>query len=275
MSTTSYRAMSTSTSRSSLFEDDDSEDLSKFGSSSLEKLGIGKGEINQTDRIEKDGFPVPATVANRPRSQQFNTAKDSEKVKVQFTVVAEDPLAVSSSPPRKEPVKYKNESLTIRMEDEQRIVAAMTNAANKQTTGSVFSVKVDIGVSGTLGIGVKDLSGNLLAVSMLKRSNGELGAGEAAGLRLGDIIFGINFTPAREGSRTLLKVLKKENQRRRKSVYLQCWRCHQLCSDNIPGALFPKANDVIVQAHFLFRTKVFSDWERWTFIEILSRYFNT
>ena len=274
MSTTSYRAMSTSTSRSSLFEDDDSEDLSKFGSSSLEKLGIGKGEINQTDRIEKDGFPVPATVANRPRSQQFNTAKDSEKVKVQFTVVAEDPLAVSSSPPRKEPVKYKNESLTIRMEDEQRIVAAMTNAANKQTTGSVFSVKVDIGVSGTLGIGVKDLSGNLLAVSMLKRSNGELGAGEAAGLRLGDIIFGINFTPAREGSRTLLKVLKKENQRRRKSVYLQCWRCHQLCSDNIPGALFPKANDVIVQAHFLFRTKVFSDWERWNFIEILSRYFN-
>eukprot|EP01034_Spumella_vulgaris_P023345 gene23345-29558_t len=52
---------------------------------------------------------------------------------------------------------------------------------------------------GTLGIGVKDLTDNILAVSMLKRENNQPGPGEEAGIRLGDIIFGINFVPTREG----------------------------------------------------------------------------
>lgn len=86
---------------------------------------------------------------------------------------------------------------------------------------------------------------------------------------MGDIIFGINFVPTREGSRTLINVIKKETQKQRKILHIQGWRCHQLCSDNIPGYLFPRADEVIVQAYSLFRTKVFSDWERWNFIEIL------
>lgn len=145
----------------------------------------------------------------------------------------------------------------------------MTNAAKRQTTGAVFSVRADISKTGTLGIGVKDLADNVLAVSMLKRVGGLPGAGEQAGIRLGDIVFGINFIPTREGSKTLLQVLKKEVEKGRKVLHVQCWRCHQLCSDPVPGSLFPRADDVIVQAHSLYRTKVFSDWERWNFIEIL------
>jgi hypothetical protein len=99
-----------------------------------------------------------------------------------------------------------------------------------------------------------------------------IGSGEIAGLRLGDMIFGINFIATREGSRTLLQILKRERERNKKSVYLQCWRCHQLCHESPPpGMQCPKANDSIVQAYFLYKTKVFSDWERWNFIEILLR----
>ena len=102
----------------------------------------------------------------------------------------------------------KLESLTIRVADEARIVSAMVSAARKQTTGSVFSVRVDISGNGALGIGVKDLgdAGSLLSVSMLKRADGKAGASELAGVRLGDVIFGINFQPTREGSKTLLQV---------------------------------------------------------------------
>lgn len=48
----------------------------------------------------------------------------------------------------------KKECLSIRVEDEVRIVNSLASAAKKQATGSVFSIKVDISKTGTLGIGV-------------------------------------------------------------------------------------------------------------------------
>ena len=51
-----------------------------------------------------------------------------------------------------------------------------------------------------------------------------------------------------------------------------CMYSHQLCSDSIPGHLFPRADDVLVQAYSLVRTKVFNDWERWNFVEIILRW---
>ena len=136
------------------------------------------------------------------------------------------------------------------------------------------------------------------------------------------MIFGVNFIPTREGSRTLIKVLQRESREfkkptlnkdfpsnasngekkpiarniigRRKYLYIQAWRwycmhllkhyvmvavcmyaciySHQLCSDSIPGHLFPRADDVLVQAYSLVRTKVFNDWERWNFVEIILRW---
>lgn len=80
-----------------------------------------------------------------------------------------------------EVTKVKKENLTIRQEDEVRIVTGMHSAAKKQTTGSIYSVVVDISRTGTMSIGVKDLSDNILAVSMLKRENGMPGPGEEAG----------------------------------------------------------------------------------------------
>ncbi len=110
-------------------------------------------------------------------------SKTSERSKVMFQ--EEDPLSrlsnANSDNAYENLPKIKKENLTIRLEDEARIVAGMSSAAKKQTTGAIFSVVVDISKMGTLGIGVKDLSDNILAVSMLKRENNQPGPGEEAG----------------------------------------------------------------------------------------------
>jgi hypothetical protein len=95
---------------------------------------------------------------------------------------ADDPLAQKVADDY-DPVQFvTKENLSIRKEDETRIVAALHNAAKKQCTGSIYSVVVDLGKTGTLGIGVKDLPDHVLAVSMLKRENCCPGAGEDAGV---------------------------------------------------------------------------------------------
>lgn len=217
--------------------------------------------------------PPSIDAIRKPQVQKSNsTNRGSVRVPERERVVfkEEDPLSKSPVPPSDVPEGVlKTENLTIRLDDEIRIVSAMQLAAKKQTTGSIYSVKVDISKKGSLGVGVKDLSDSILAISLLKRENGALGPGESAGLRLGDVVFGINFIPTREGSRTLIRVIKREIEKGRKVLYVQGWRCHQLCSDPVQGNLFPRADDVLVQAYSLFRTKVFSDWERWNFIEIL------
>jgi hypothetical protein len=139
----------------------------------------------------------------------------------------------------------------------------------KQTTGSIYSVVVDVSRSGTLDIGVKDLADNILAVSLLKRKDDQPGSGEEAGIRLGDVIFGVNFMPLREGSKTLISIIKDNAEKKKKIIHIQGWRCHQLCSDSIPGYIFPRADEMVIHSYGLYRSKVFSEWERWNFIEIM------
>ena len=64
----------------------------------------------------------------------------------------EDPLA-NDSVSNAGSIGVKREELSIRLEDEGRIVDALNNAAKKQTTGSIYSVKIDISRTGSLGIG--------------------------------------------------------------------------------------------------------------------------
>ena len=117
--------------------------------------------------------------------------------------------------------KVKTESLTIRLSDEVRIAAAMVDASKKKTFGVIFAVRIDISKASSLCIGVKDLQDKLLAVSMLKRIEGGPGPVETAGIRLGDIIFGVNFHPCRDGSKTLLHTVKKDMERGRRTLHLQ------------------------------------------------------
>jgi hypothetical protein len=88
---------------------------------------------------------------------------------------------------------------------------------------------------------VKDLADSVLAVSLLKRENGVMGPAEEAGLRLGDIIFGVNYVPTKDGSKTLIKIFQRESRdlkkpkidsmdksnrhsHRRKYLHIQAWR---------------------------------------------------
>ena len=151
----------------------------------------------------------------------------------------------------------------------------MYKASNKLFTGTIFSVRINLNSDSLLSVGVKELQLKMLTVIMLKRkgkgdTNGspnayDIGAAEAAGLRLGDVIFGVNFAPAREGATTLQKALMKNN----KFLHLQCWRCHQLCPTPAPGLYFPRMDDVVVKSFQLYRDGIFSDWERWNFVDIL------
>jgi hypothetical protein len=168
--------------------------------------------------------------------------------------------------------QLKSASLILQLADETRVASAMYEASKKKKTGSIYHLKIDLSSSGTLGLGVKALKNNILTVSMLKRSYGALGPGEAAGVRLGDIIVGVNFYPCRDGAKTLLSVLKEVGDRGSSTLTLQCWRCHQLCSDPVPGQIFPRCDDVLVQGFALYRSYVLSDWERWNFIEIILGY---
>jgi hypothetical protein len=206
-----------------------------------------------------------------------------EKVDDEFDPLSQ-PLEENS-----ESNSLKTENLTLRSTDESRVAAAISDACKKRKTGSIFSVVVELTDAGTLGLGVKILKNNILAISMLKRIYGALGPGELAGVRLGmsrhvyftgvidsdgcdaigDIVVGVNFKPCREGVKSLLVEVKAEYQRGAREVQLQCWRCHQLCADPVPGSLFPRTDDVFVKGYSLFRSRVFSDWERWNFVEIM------
>eukprot|EP01031_Cornospumella_fuschlensis_P038092 gene38092-46287_t len=169
------------------------------------------------------------------------------------------------------PKPSKKASLSIKLEDEVRIVKALHDAAKKKTSGRIFSVIVDLSqYPHNLSIGVKDLTDQILCVSLLKRSDDMPGAGEQAGIRLGDVIFGINFMPVRDGSRTLLTQLKTEIETKKsRYVHIQAWRCAQLCSDAVPGYTFPQADELFVRGYDMKKNRVFSVWEMWNFMEIL------
>ena len=108
-------------------------------------------------------------------------SKFNDKPRVAFCEPSPPAVSIESKQETSEiPIK-KKANLTIRPEEETRVVLALQKAAKKQATGSLFSVVVDISKNGTLDIGVKDLPENLLVVSLLKRGNGIPGAAEEAG----------------------------------------------------------------------------------------------
>lgn len=108
-------------------------------------------------------------------------SKFNDKPRVAFSEPSPPAVSIESKQETSDiPIK-KKANLTIRPEEETRVVLALQKAAKKQATGSLFSVVVDISKNGTLDIGVKDLPENLLVVSLLKRGNGVPGAAEEAG----------------------------------------------------------------------------------------------
>lgn len=165
------------------------------------------------------------------------------------------------------------ENLTIRVSDEAKIMSAIRDASKFNTTGAIFSVRIHLANSDSIGIGVKDLNDSLLTVSLLKRLNGIIGAGELGGLRLGDIIFGLSFKPTREGSVSLVNALKSELAQKKKYLHLQCWRCYQLCEEQVPGIVIPpNIHEMFISSYSLYRNGILTESERWNFIAILLNY---
>lgn len=145
----------------------------------------GSGDFNQdmldmlSKKFPEDSSKGPMTVADKRLSKVPSRYSVKERLKVVSDT--EDPLSEKTLSSYEPVLTVTKENLTIRKDDEARIVAALHSASKKQTTGSIYSVVVDLGKTGTLGIGVKDLTDHVLAVSMLKRENCTPGAGEDAG----------------------------------------------------------------------------------------------
>lgn len=118
------------------------------------------------------------TVQGSDSSSKKSNVKERQKVKFE----EEDPLSKVNQSASPEQI-IKKENLSIRLEDETRIVASLYSATKKQASGTLYSIIVDMTKSGALDIGVKDLADNTLAVSMLKRENNKPGAGEEAGIK--------------------------------------------------------------------------------------------
>lgn len=164
---------------------------------SLDPLSLSDGSVKESlfgdddsafaDR-HKDMFGLFSSNPAAPHSssssvvdKRLSTSRLSVKPRAKVTSETEDPLSQAMLNSYDPVLRVTKENLTIRKDDEARIVAGLHSAAKKQTTGSIYSVVVDLGKTGTLGIGVKDLADKVLAVSMLKRANCCPGAGEDAG----------------------------------------------------------------------------------------------
>ena len=175
--------------------------------------GMDMNGIKGIDTSKSDLFDDKETVGDMPpkrnskdlneldskngdtRSRQQSTAsvRYSVKERLKVTSDTEDPLSQMMLNSYEPVLVVTKENLSIRKEDEARIVSGLHSAAKKQTTGSIYSVVVDLTKTGSLGIGVKDLADSVLAVSMLKRENCCPGAGEDAGKSRSRILFYILY----------------------------------------------------------------------------------
>jgi len=157
--------------KESLFEDD-GDARGTFVDRNKDLLGVFTGSSAPT---ANQTATASSSVDKRASSRL------SVKVRSKVTSETEDPLSKTMLDSYDPVLRVTKENLTIRKDDEARIVAGLHSAARKQTTGAIYSVVVDLGKTGSLGIGVKDLADNILAVSMLKRQNCCPGPGEDAG----------------------------------------------------------------------------------------------
>lgn len=76
--------------------------------------------------------------------------------------------------------------LTLSSSDELRVINAITETGKKKMVGAVASVDIDFSATGNLRLGVKDLHGGVLVVSVLKRPDGTIGPGELNGIKMGE-----------------------------------------------------------------------------------------
>ena len=168
------------------------------------------------------------------------------------------------------------ETMVLRNADESRIFNALRDAGDRKLNCELFSIQIDTAGVSSLGIGVKELGRNVVTVSMLKREGGVKGAGEAAGLSIGDVIFGLGFEPCRGGATGVLQYVRdkmdgKQGEGEDGVISLQCLRCNKLCSNATPGIVFIGVGTIFAQTLNLQLSDVFEEWEAWNFVGVILR----
>jgi len=141
-----------------------------------------------------------------------------------------------------------------------------------------------------LGIATEELYPSVIVVTRLIRDNFKPGPAERVGIRVGDVIFGVNYkstanaTPSTVdggGHRMRAEDEKLETSKSddvykssaKQIVYLQCWRSEEICTEDTPGVDYIGGEySVVFQSYNLAREDVLTREEQARFQNILLDY---
>ena len=121
-----------------------------------------------------------------PRRQSFSRRKSLSVHREKITDIA-DPLRMTAAD---DVFSGEVDCLSLSSTDELRVISSINEASKKRMYGTVASVEIDFSSTGSLRLGVKDLHGGILVVSVLKRPDNTVGPGERSGIKIGELIQG-------------------------------------------------------------------------------------
>ena len=159
----------------------------EFGKEAVLPASPASSSVLYDDRIGllgKSTSFIAATSANERypisrRNSISHTAQSIHREKITSTI--DDPLKQLGESGEVGAV----DCIAISNSDEYRIISAIADASKKKCIGTVFSVKIDFSLTKSLRLGVKDLYGGILIVSVVKRKDGKIGPSESSGVAIG------------------------------------------------------------------------------------------
>ena len=176
-------------------------------------------------------------------------------------------------------IRY-GQDLELSQTDRERLV---TMVSSNNTRGvSLFDVPIDMLASAEgFGFQTEDISSEsneLLVVRTLLRTGCSPGSAEKAGIRLGDVVVGVNYLSTALMSSAQVDSLPgsidtTETPDAPKTVYLQCWRMSDIQEENAPGLMYVGGeHSFVFQSYMLEIEGVLNREERSNFMGILLHY---
>ena len=119
-----------------------------------------------------------------------------------------------------------------------------------------------------LGIGLRELAGGVIVVHTFTRVNDSIGAAEAAGLRLGDILLGANSLPFPGGLERVVDLLKAA-QEREEVLKLQVSRDLAITPEKPSQPIFVYVSELLSKTAAYYRARVLDQAERYKLVGMI------